>query len=530
MFAAQQVAYHQTNAFSRIVLDYLNGEKNLQPFYSVAPSKEGFRQVIEKRKNVATDRQLLVEVLAEQYASLPVYPRVQENIKLLSDRNTFTVTTAHQPNLFTGPLYFIYKILHAIKLAEELQRGFSEFRFVPVFYMGSEDADLAELNHFTVRGKRYTWNTNQTGAVGRMKVDTKLLALVDELESQVGVEPFGAEVIKLLRNCYQPGLPVQQATLQLAHQLFGRYGLVVLIADDSRLKKQMLRVFSDDLFHQAPSVIVSETCKKLELHYKVQAHPREINLFYFNGDVRERIEQKGSEFCVVNTNISFTADALTAELEQHPERFSPNVILRGLYQETILPNVAFVGGGGELAYWLQLKNLFDNYEVPFPVLLLRNSFLLVEKHQSALLEKLELGPADCFQTELQMLHHILEKQGLRPQLNGELSGLETVFEQLKARATSIDPSLRQHVEALKTKSLRQLDALEKKMLRAERKKHEAVQRQISKLKQQLFPANSLQERVENVAGYYARWGLGFIEGLYAHSKAMEQQFCILIEE
>ena len=529
MFAAQQIAYHQTNAFSKIVLDYLNEEKSLQPFYSFSPSLEGFKQAIEKRKTFATDRNTLVKVLKEQYSSVQSHEKVQHNIELLLNDNTFTVTTAHQPNLFTGPLYFIYKIVHAIKLSEDLKKNFVDCDFVPVFYMGSEDADLAELNHFTVSGRRYLWQTDQNGAVGRMTIDKKLTTLIDELDHQLGVEVYGKEIVALLKQCYKEGTTIQSATLQIVNELFGKFGLIVLIADDASLKKQMQSVFEDDIFSQKPSGIVSVTCKKLEELYKVQAHPREINLFYLQDGVRERIERKKDQFCILNTKIVFSEAEIREALQNHPERFSPNVILRGLYQETILPNIAFIGGGGELAYWLQLKELFDNYYVPYPVLVLRNSFLIIEKNQNELIKKLELTSEDLFQKETDILNKILEREGKKPQLNGELDKLQSIYDQLKSAASSIDPTLQKHVEALKTKSVHQLQVLEKKMLRAERKKHEALQRQITKVKQVLFPGNGLQERVENFAGYYAKWGTEFIDELHKSSPASAQQFILLTE-
>jgi bacillithiol synthase len=529
MFAAQQIAYHQTNAFSKIVLDYLNEEKSLQPFYSIPPTIEGFQQAIEKRKGFTTNRKALVEVLKEQYAGLNVDKTVQENIEQLLNENTFTITTAHQPNLFTGPLYFVYKIIHAIKLAEELKKNFTAYNFVPVFYMGSEDADLAELNHFTVRGKRYEWQTDQKGAVGRMLIDKKLTALIDELYQQIGVEQHGEEMIDLLKRCYKEGSTIQSATLQIINELFGKYGLVVLIADDAKLKKQMIAVFEDDIFHQKASEIVSGTCEKLEELYKVQAHPREINLFYLQDGMRERIEKQNDQFSILNSQLSFSEAEIRKELQEHPERFSPNVILRGLYQERILPNIAFIGGGGELAYWLQLKDLFNHYNVPYPVLVLRNSFVIIEQHQKGLIQKLNLSTEDLFQSELDILNSILEREGKKPRLNGELDELQSIYDQLKTAASSIDPTLQQHVEALKTKTVNQLQVLEKKMLRAERKKHEAVQRQIAKLKQQLFPKNGLQERVENISGYYSKWGSVFIEELYNNSLSTEQKFTVLTE-
>ena len=529
MFAQQLVPYNQTNSFTKIVIDYLSAAEKLRPFYSEPATLEGIAQAIEQKKKQKINRIALVDELQKQYVDVLANPAVRKNIDLLKQENTFSICTAHQPNLFTGPLYFMYKILHAIKLAGFLKEKFPENNFVPIYYMGSEDADFAELNHTYVSGKKIEWNKKQTGAVGRMLVDNTLIQLIDELHSQLYAEVHIAEVIDLLKRCYTEGKTIQAATFELVNELYGDFGLVVLIPDNATLKRQMITVFADDIFQQTSSSIVAKTSGTLEQHYKVQANPREINLFYLKDNTRERIIKQGDKFIIHNTEISFTEDELKIELTEHQERFSPNVILRGLYQETILPNIAFIGGGGELAYWLQLKDLFDHYHISFPVLVLRNSFLIIERQWHELIKKFDLGAKDIFNSETQLLDLVIESQGRKPQLNGELSKVEQVYAQLDELASGIDNTLSKHVAALKAKTIKQLQNLEKKMLRAERKKHEVIQNKITKLKQALFPLNSLQERVENFSSFHAKWGRGFIKEVYDHSLTLEQQFIVLEE-
>jgi len=527
MFAATPIPYELTASFPKIILHYIGQKKELEPYYSFPPSLNGIQQAVQKKQDQKPDRNLLVEVLLQQYNDIDKTDAVIKNISALQSSGTFTVCTAHQPNLFTGPLYFIYKILHAIKLANYLKEQLPSFHFVPVFYMGSEDADFEELNHFTVEGKKYEWATDQKGAVGRMLIDKKIIDLIDELALQIGVEPHGIEFINLLRESYQDGVTIQSATFKMINRLFGNYGLIVLIADDARLKKIMTPVFQDDLFKEEPSSLVEGTCKRLSEHYTVQAYPRNINLFYLKNDIRERIIKTGNSFAVYNTDVRFTQQELKLELDNYPERFSPNVILRGLFQEMILPNVAFIGGGGELAYWFQLKDLFTHYAVPFPVMILRNSFLIIENQAKHLIDKLGISTEQIFTSPLEILNTIIEKEGKKPQLNGELDQLFFVYEELKKTVSTVDTSLVKHIEALKVRSGNQLKEVEKKMLRTERKKHEAEKRQIAKLRQQLFPKNILQERVENLSSFYARQGHDFINELYTHSLLLEQQFTVL---
>jgi bacillithiol biosynthesis cysteine-adding enzyme BshC len=309
--------------------------------------------------------------------------------------------------------------------------------------------------------------------------------------------------------------------------LFGEYGLVVLIADAKELKQQMRNVFEDELVHHNSAKLVEQTAKNLAQHYKVQAGGREINLFYLDEDLRERIERKGDVYAIANTTITFTKDEMLQELKEHPERFSPNVILRGLYQETILPNIAFIGGGGEIAYWLELKAVFDFYKVPFPVLILRNSFLLVEKKWQERMAKLNFSVEELFKPAEILLNEFVAKNSSHTlKLNGSLTDADALYEQLKQLSAAVDHTLVKHVDALKTKAVYRLQELEKKLLRAEKRKFDEQRRQIQQLKANLFPANGLQERIDNVSGYYAKWGREFIQKLYEHSLSLEQEFTV----
>lgn len=523
-----RLSYRQTGVFSRIAVDYIDQASQLMSFVAHSPTISGIQKAIEERKQFSTNREVLVRELKKQYDSIDTADIVQKNIESLLSPTTFTITTAHQNNIFTGPLYFIYKILHAIKLADHLKKSMPEYNFVPVYYIGSEDADLEELNHIYLDGEKLTWNTKQTGAVGRMKVDKEVLKLIDVIEGQLAVLPNGEKAVSMVKDCYRPGEDIQTATFKIVNALFAQYGLVVLLPDNAFLKQQMITVFEDDLLNQTASGIVEKTSAKLEELYKVQAHPRDINLFYLKADIRERIETRNGKYEVLNSKISFTKEELLTELRNHPERFSPNVILRGLYQETILPNIIFIGGGGELAYWFELKALFEHYRVPYPVQVLRNSFLIVEKKIQEKINKLGFADEDIFLPELDLVNKLVMREtDKKLQLNGTLSATEQLYENIKQQAVSIDTTLEKHVNALKTSTLHRLRELEKKMLRAEKRKFSDQQRQVQAIKAKLFPKNGLQERYDNMLYYYAKWGREFIELLYNQSLTLEQEFVVL---
>lgn len=500
----------------------------MKPFYENSPSVRGISKAIEKRKQFQTNRALLVQVLEEQYGDR-ANDAVKKNIRALASENTFTITTAHQNNLFTGPLYFIYKIIHTIKLTQHLNEVLPSNYFVPVFYIGSEDADLAELNHIYLEGEKLEWNTSQTGAVGNMIIDKELVKLISRIEGQLSVLPNGQEILGKLKNYYKEGVKIKEATFYFVNDLFENYGLVILLPDHEKLKAQMLDIFQDDLLNQSASQVVEKTTGLLQsAGYKMQASPREINVFYLKDKIRERIERKEDRWRVVNTAISFTKDELLEELRSFPARFSPNVILRGLYQETILPNLAFIGGGGETAYWLQYKDLFAHYNVPFPVLVLRNSFLIVEKKWKEQIKELGLSVEDFFLPEDDIIKKwVTNRSGVSTRLNGSISELEKLYDLFKQKAATVDSSLGKHVEALKSRTVSRIHELEKKMLRAEKRKYSDQQRRIKKIKSQLFPGNGLQERYENVAYYYAKMGEEFLDLVYQNSLALEQEFTVI---
>lgn len=529
-FLSQYLPYSETGKFSKIILDYISQAEQLTAFFSQPPTIDGIKEAIKQRQNFTTDRNLLVKVLEKQYAGIEASPEVKKNIELLSSTNTFTVCTAHQPNIFTGHLYFIYKILHTIKLAEYLQAFAGDNYFVPVFYMGSEDADLEELGHVYLNGQKYVWETTQTGAVGKMQVDENLIEIIDRISGQLSTLPFGADLIQLLKRCYVKGINVQQATFHLLNNLFQAYGLIVLVPDNADLKQLMQAIFEDDIFNNVPSAIVDKSSDELGKFYKVQAQPREINLFYFKDNIRNRLVRKKDIYYVENTGIQFTEAEIRSELKLHPEHFSPNVILRGLYQEIILPNLVFVGGGGELAYWLELKDLFQHYKVPYPLLLLRNSFLVVNKKAKLLAEKLKISTTDFFKDETLLINELVKKESSHQlYLTLEKRQLVEVFEEIKKTVQGIDTTLQPHTEALLTGMLKKLEVLEHKMLKAEKRKFETEQRQVKKLKSALFPNGGLQERVENFMPYYAGYGDDFIKMLYENSLIFEQNFCVLTE-
>jgi len=520
--------YSATHAFSTLVTDYLAQSPAITAFQAHAPSVEGIADAIKARRKYTVNRAVLVQELKNQYNGLVIGEKVSSNIELLLQENTFTVTTAHQPNIFTGPLYFIYKILHAIKLCEDLKEKFPTENFVPIYYMGSEDADLDELGFIHAGEQHLVWETKQQGAVGRMKVDKGLLKILKALEGQIAVQPYGAEWISLLSACYTEGKTIQQATLALVNTIFADYGVVVVVPDNAALKRLFQATVEKELVEKFSEAIVAQTTAALAKHYKVQAAGRPINLFYLIDDKRERIEVEGLRYKVEALGLSFTQEEILQELNQHPERFSANVILRGVFQGTILPDIAFIGGGGELAYWLELKQVFAAVGVPYPVLVLRNSFVVIEELVKERIQKQQLTDQDLFQPELALINTLVKKATTHQlQLTEQIKAVQAQYAAIQNKAAAIDKSLIEHTKSLEAKTMKRLAELEKKIFRAEKRKYESDIQQIQFIKNNLFPANSLQERHQNMALFYAKYGKAFIDCIYKASKGLEQEFGVI---
>jgi len=452
--------FSSLNAFSSLLLDYLAEKPALKEFYGNGPRLANFKdQISEKKGFPASSRAVLQTVLTEQYAAIGAeMPSVD-----LRDENTFTVTTGHQLNIYTGPLYVIYKLVSTINLARALRAAYPSQRFVPVYWMATEDHDFEEINHFFAFGTKYEWNTSQKGAVGRFQLsDFPRIPLKNVIFDQA----------------YSEGKTLSEAVRMYMHALFGAEGLVCLDADDARLKSLFAPIMEADLKQQVHEPIVRATTEKLEaLGYKTQVSARPVNLFRLTANDRVRLEKGDS---VVITDAS------------------PNVILRPLYQEVILPNLAYIGGPAEVAYWLQLKGIFDLHQIPFPILLPRNFAIVKTQKQAERAEKLGLSLEDLFKNELELRRdfvagrtkHVLDTAS-------ELKALQPILASLAERAKSIDSTLEASVLAEQARWTKGLERLAKKLKRAEERNQGDEVRQVLALKETLFPDGEWQERHTN---------------------------------
>ena len=284
----------------------------------------------------------------------------------------------------------------------------------------------------------------------------------------------------------------------------------------------------DELLNQTSKKAVSKTILNLEKDYKVQVNPRDINLFYLTENSRERIIENEGQYPIHNTDLVFSEAEILYELENHSDRFSPNVIMRPLYQEVILPNLCYIGGGGELAYWLQLKAYFEAVEIPFPILLLRNSVQIVSRKQVKKLHNLDISFEEMFMEQhLLLAKKVQENSDIQFSFADATELLTQQFLALRRIANDTDVSFIGAVDAQQRKQLKGLENLEKRLLRAEKRKHFLLINRIKSLQDQLLPNKSLEERQRNFSEYYLAHGHDLIIALKESLKPLEQAFTIL---
>jgi len=524
------IPYRETGFFNDLILDYLDQKDTLNKFISDFPDIQAFKARIEAKQSFSPQfRASLVASLKEQYQECSIEPSLSvfENIESLNKANTFTVTTGHQLNILSGPLYFIYKIVSTINLAKRLKEEYPAQNFVPIYWMASEDHDFEEISFINLFGGKLRWHNDLKGAVGEMP-PFGFGKVLDELEEHLGPGNQAAEIVQIFRDAYHEHPNLSQATRYLVNKLFEDQGLVVIDANRKELKQLMIPHFKKDLFSNEIHQAVSRQSEKLDESYFTQVHPREINLFYLQAGSRERIERRGDKWMVLNSQLQFTAEELEKELEAHPERFSPNVVLRPLYQEVILPNLAYIGGGGELAYWFQLKSMFDNQQVPFPLLILRNSVLLCPAKWCNRLDDLDLKVKDLFQ-DLESLKSTFLKD--RFPEDAELQRfddkLESMFEELEEIAQLTDKSMLGAVNAQRQKQLNGIANLRKKLIRAEKRRSKETMEKLERVYYALFPKGALQERHDNLSAYYADYGQGLITKLLEDLDPLDFRFTLI---
>lgn len=525
---ATYIDYADTQQFSATLLAYLDRDPRLATFIGQWPTLEAFQAQMDKKAQ-HPGREVLADTLEYQYGDLlSQYPTVKANIEALRKPNTYTVTTGHQLNLFTGPLYFIFKIVSAIRLAQDLNQKYPEAHVVPVYWMASEDHDFEEINYTKLYGRKIAWQVPAKSATGRMQLED-IASTVRQYIGFLGLSTNSERLAQWVEEAYLGKQTLAEATRHLVNALFGEYGLVIVDADHPHLKQQFAPIMLADIVQETSQKQLEATTSALHAEgFQTQITGRDINFFYLTDDYRERIVREGDRFQVLHQNMSWDVQGLEQEMALHPERFSPNVVMRPLYQELLLPNLAYIGGGAEIVYWLQLKGVFDAYQIPYPILIPRNSAMVTDNAMAEKIFRLNLTFKSIFKDTLDLKNEYVRRQTKhRLHLRDEWMELNAIFGKIKLRAHKIDPSLGPSTDAVKARLKKAITNLEKKLLKADKRNHQDALLQIDRIKEKLFPNDGLQERSENFGLLYVKYGDQLIPTLLKHFDPLAFRFTIL---
>lgn len=527
----QQFNFHRKDIqlFGKNHLDLVYNQAELSAFIQQPFSLDVFgRQIEQKAQNYSFEKRMaLVKALRQQYSKVQNNENALRLIESLNDKNAFTVTTGHQLSLFTGPLYFVIKILQAIKLADVLNAKYSDKRFVPIYWMATEDHDFEEIQKVNLFSDELIWESAQKGPVGRFDIDG-----LDEVKNRISelYKNHPDSEIHSLVKAYD-GNNLTEATRNLVHFLFAEYDLIIIDGDDAILKKEFASIMQQELETGFSFEAVTKTNEALEsIGGKVQIHAREINLFYIEKGLRSRIEQKEGDYFIEGKG-HFKKDTLLQLIETNPECFSPNVVLRPVYQETILPNLSYIGGGGEIAYWLQLKGVFDAAKIVYPLIVVRNSMMIIDGNTNKKIEHTLTKLSDVFEPiDVLKRNYVEANAGEELNFDSMDNALSQLGELVVEQITQVDPTMDKFAAAEVVRLEKQIESIKDKLVKRSKGKHDAAMKQIEQIKERLFPNGNLQERTSNFfsfspEGMYST----MLNELYEAIDPNEKDFIVVVE-
>lgn len=493
--------------YTPLINDYLKGELKNKNIVSWDYSESQIFENVKKRSFSPDQRDKLVSTLKQQYGSVELTTEEKTSLQLLEAENTFTITTGHQLSLIGGPQFFYTKILDVINLCKHLS-GHEEYNFVPVFWMATEDHDYEEISSVNLFGKKISCPGENKGPVGR--IDSAYFnSFLEEINSVLGDGEAFRKVKSMINEAFKNGTTLAEITRIFVRGLFADQGLLIIDGDDVLLKQQMKSIFLKELMEKSTFEKVGQQVDHLN-GYKIQVSPREINLFYIEKDLRERIVENESGFQTVDGSYKWTNTELEELVENSPEKISPNVLLRPLYQEVVLPNVAYMGGAGEISYWLELESMFKEFEIDFPLPIVRTSYFIAPKKTMDWLDSIDVKFKDLFGNTDQLQNEVAKRiSTVEINFSSEINQLKLMYEGLLSKAKSIDSNLNKVVLGEEKRALGALQNVEKRFVNAEKKKHEQTLNKLKSSINKLFPNGSPMERVDSFIPLLAKESFQF---------------------
>ncbi|MEE9288364.1 MAG: bacillithiol biosynthesis cysteine-adding enzyme BshC [Bacteroidota bacterium] len=517
--------------FSSLYCDYLHQYENVQQYYNGDfRSSSDIGRVLNAAQSRLRDRKRLSDILRRQNQAFGCGEQTLENIAILESDSAFAVVTGQQVGILGGPIYTLYKIITAIKLSRELNRKYPSFRFVPVFWIEAEDHDFEEVNSVTVisrenlatrieyliDGKRLEKNL---GAVGDLRFESSLSDFFQKLDDVLINTEFKPSLLSMLKTYYAPGASLSTSFVGLLNSFFQGIGLVYINSNDKELKDMLVPIFQREI-QNYPRIgqAVIDRSAEIEERYHAQVKPKAVNLFLFHKGGRYLVEPRDREkdFALKGTRHHLTREELESIATVSPEMLSPNVVLRPICQDYLLPTAMYVAGPSEIAYFAQLKPVYKYYDVTMPIIYPRSSVTLLEHKVEKVLEKYQLPLVEFFGEHESIWRKVIDQlsdvnvDGL---FTTATKDVENGLSQLDFGLSQIDQTLSGPLEATRSKMNNLLSILKDRTQEAQKKKHDLALRQIQKVTTHVCPNSSLQERQLNVVYFLNKYGLEFVQWL-----------------
>ena len=532
LFSKKTISLSETGIFSDLILDFVKKNESIRPLVDFFPDIKSVKKKIKQLK--VSSRIQLVNTLKVQYEKTNFFDvcldKVNYNIDLISHSNVYTITTGHQLNIFSSPLFLIYKIISIINYSKYLNKNIKNCQFVPLFWMATDDHDFKEIQSFNLFNSKYEWDFVTKDVVGNLSTDG-IHHLLNAIEGILKTTSHGEDLYSIYKYVYTKNSNYADANRSLLTSLFGEYGLVILDPNDKSLKKIFIDEFKSEIDHQNVFKNVSFSNNIISKNYKPEINPLINNIFYLSKNIRAKIEfdQKKRDFFSKDHKKRWSKEELFKELDLHPSRFSPNVFLRTLYQQKITPSIIYIGGPSEISYWLQLKLLFDKRNIDFPLLELRSFFLILSSEVSNFYKYYSLSDSDLFQSHDRKIKKII-KNLMNLKFDTLQKDILKLLNKIESNLNSVDGFSMASFYVFKKKVDKEYGRLESKIIKSQKNKYNDIFNKLNMIDANVLFNNLTQERIQSFIPFYMKYGKSFFSFLINESSTFDNKYIILTEK
>lgn len=528
---------------SNLFLDFIDKFEKVENYFKYNFRDEStYPNVFDKILKVENpNKKELVNIIKNQYKMYSQSEKTKQNIELLNDEKTIAVFTGQQLGLMGGPLYTFYKLFTAIKLSEYLNTKFHDYNFIPIFWMAGDDHDFEEISYVNIIDKEnelkkiiYSDGNEvefNRGSVGNLTFNNNILEFKEKIKSNIRETEFSKGFFELVDNTLSNDLKIKDSFFDLLYQIFDDTGLIIFDPQDYEVKKLLIPIFKKELTnyksHTKDLLIISGD---LDENYHAQVKIKPINLFFSDETGRHLIEPIDDEYRLKGKRKRMNKEEILNTVENHPEKFSANVLLRPICEDYLFPTGFYIGGPGEISYYAQAIPLYSHYNLQHPIIYPRASATILERNIAKILVKYNISTNDFIKGSESLKETVISSladYNLEEEFKKTEQTIDNGLNLLSEVLNRVDGNLQNLTKNSKSKMLNQLKVLKEKSLKAQENKFDSALRQISKAQNLLYPNNNLQERELCIINFINKYGFDFLDWLYNELDILEFKHQIL---